>query len=206
MNAWHDEPDTPECHVQIDAYGIKATVRPSDLGAPPPATWAEVRKQIADHLRRLAVAPTRLLAEAFEAATRLVRGLSSIPDAVAQRIHRGHAAADRTESQRQALTAGARMSKRAMDSEERSERARQLVERLDEIFQHVRETQGREAAVVFLDDGRVLLHLGTPSDAKGAVEAAAKQIAATETQVDHQGASAPGAIPQVLPLTPETPD
>src|SRR5688572_13777984 len=101
-----EENESDESGVSIDVYGVKLkNVRPGEIGETPPESWREVLERLNGHLMRLAVAPTRLLAEVFEGGTRLLNGLTSLPGAMATRLREGHARADRAEAERQSALA-----------------------------------------------------------------------------------------------------
>jgi hypothetical protein len=87
--------------VVVDAYYIRLQGQPAELGERPPATWREVANQINGHLMRIASGLTRLLCETVEGTTRLVRGLSGIPGALARRIETAHSAAEIAEGENQ---------------------------------------------------------------------------------------------------------
>ena len=72
--------------VSVDAYGCHLEASPGSLGEEPPGSWKEVCHQINGHLMRIAVGPTRLLAESIEGLTRLVRGVAGFPAVISRRI------------------------------------------------------------------------------------------------------------------------
>jgi hypothetical protein len=177
MTAWNDDPQPEEEPVAIDVYGIKTSVRPGDLGEPMPASWADVRDQVRGHLLRLAVAPTRLLAELFEGVTRLVRGVSALPGATAARMKRAQLQADEQEERLQLGAARRKMLPNAADAraENGDALAGALVARLEEVLQRLR-IQGRDGTVVLMRNGSILVILGTAADAREAIEAAAEDM------------------------------
>lgn len=80
--------------IIVDPLRIKVRLRPGSLGEESPASWKDVANQVNGHLMRLAAGSTRLLAEVVEGATRLVRGVSSMPSALVRRIEKFHVIAD----------------------------------------------------------------------------------------------------------------
>lgn len=95
-----DSEERREDGLVVDAYGVRVKAPRGHLGEPAPQSWIEVRQQLKGHLLRLATAPTRLVVEVIEGLTKLVRGVSSVPSALATRISRGHAVADELEGRR----------------------------------------------------------------------------------------------------------
>jgi hypothetical protein len=91
--------------IVVDAYGFRLRAQRGDLGETTPTSWTEVGEQIRGHLLRLATAPTRLIVEALEGTTKLIRGLSSVPSALATRIASSHEAADLREHGRERVPA-----------------------------------------------------------------------------------------------------
>ena len=160
--------------VQIDVYGVKASFPVADLEEEPPANAQDVVQQIKQHLLRIAVAPTRLVAEVLEGASRLVRALTGHSVRTESRRRAAHEMADRREARRQddlvpnrSKHAGASSVTLAVQ-----ERRTALLARLEALLAEQR-TLGRDGAVIFLDDGTVLLVLGTHEDVRAAVEASA---------------------------------
>lgn len=99
MKESNDDDDRPA--IVIDPYRVILHARPSDLGDPSPRAWREVASQVNSHLMRIATGPTRLIAEILESATRIVRGIARVPDAVANRVDRAHGDADAIEGKAQ---------------------------------------------------------------------------------------------------------
>jgi hypothetical protein len=191
VTPWSDEPPPNDESVVIDVYGIKTSIRPSDLGERTPKSWSDVRDQVRGHLLRLAVAPTRLLAELFEGTTRLVKGVSALPGAAASRIQSAHAQAEAREERLRVKAAHQKQlsstSGRVLDSDDSAG----LVERLEEILQRVR-AQGRDGTVVLMRNGSILVVLGTAEDAREAIEAAADDVV---LMMSSTGATAVGSDP-----------
>lgn len=200
MTSWNDDPQPEEEPVEIDVYGIKTSVRRSDLGEPTPASWTDVRDQVRGHLFRLAVAPTRLLAELFEGATRLVRGVSALPGAAAARIRHAHAQADEREEHLQVAAARHKALPDGTDANAPNNKAAAdaLVARLEEVLQRLR-VQGRDGTVVLMRNGSILVVLGTAEDAREAIEAAAEDMV---LMMSSTGAIASGSAASETGLEP----
>jgi hypothetical protein len=161
-----------ENSVTIDVYGIKTRVRPV-AATSAPLSWSEVRDQVRRDLLRLAVAPTRFVAELFEGATRLVRGISLLPAATAARIQSAHIEADLAEDMRQRATLGRPPTTESdVDAEGGAET---IVNRLEVLLKRIRE-HGRDGVVILMRDGSILVVLGTPEDARDLVEATAEEV------------------------------
>jgi hypothetical protein len=209
MTSWKDNPQADEERVVIDVYGIRTRVRPGDLGEPSPSSWSEVRDQLRGHLLRLAVAPTRLLTELFEGVTRLVRGVSFIPDALVTRVWSAHDKVDRDEEKRQLEAGDTTSPSTSLDHSAQSvtAAANTLVERLEVLLHQVR-TEGRDGAVVLMRNGSILVILGTPEETRVLIEAAAEEVvlmlsstdaAASERDVEIATAAMQGALPSAKP-------
>jgi hypothetical protein len=155
---WQPEDSHPdEVPIQIDAYGIKLRGAPKDTGEPTPATWGAVWAQMNEHLRRIAVGSTGVIAEVLEGGIRIVRGISSLPGAVSDRIRGAHGKADAVEEQRQAEVL-----------QPSPDEALGTINRILEKYRAL----GYEAYITNHEDGRVMIALGTPPGSQAAVVAA----------------------------------
>jgi hypothetical protein len=156
-----DQPTT----IVIDAYRIKLEVPPSDLGERAPATWADVRDQVRQHLIRIAAAPTRLVAEVLEAATRLVRGVSGLPAATADRLRQGHQRADVEEYERQTMARNeaVRIASSGTNDvalpEASHVRSGEAIEKIDLLLKKYRDL-GIDAYLIVEPDGRIIVVVG----------------------------------------------
>ena len=92
---------TEKAGIQVDAYGIKANVQPSDTGETRPKTWKEVGQRVHDYLKSLCLNLFGLANDSIEGSRRLIRGLTRIPNSLANRIERAHDQADRQEDRLQ---------------------------------------------------------------------------------------------------------
>jgi hypothetical protein len=133
---------------------------------------------------RIAVAPTRLIADALEGVTRLIRGVSRIPSAFAERVGRAHAEADADELARQraalealklhAPPARARIAPHAPEGrespeagpapeEERAaeEKAARAVAEIQAVLQKYK-ARGLDAYVILGREGKPVIVVGTP--------------------------------------------
>ena len=155
MTASEAEKDTEQSTIVIDPYRVKLRGRPGDLGEDPPVSWREVVGQVNRHLMRIAAAPTRLISEVLEGATRLVRGLTRLPESISRRIERSHAGADSQESLSQQLSDF----DRALSHEDAST----SVERIEIILTKYR-VHGFFAELTHDSDGRPILLLVKPED------------------------------------------
>lgn len=100
--AAHDGSDSDETVIQIDGFRIKTKVRPNALKEDKPKTWKEVWASIDASLKGIVAGVFDLGYEVVHATRTVVRGLASIPQAVADRIEAGHAEADDIEGRSQA--------------------------------------------------------------------------------------------------------
>jgi hypothetical protein len=191
-----DPDERDDVQIVVDAYGIKTTLkaRPDDLGEPPPASWKDVPYQINRHLMRIAAAPTRLIAEVLEGATRIVRGLSRIPSSVANRLRHAHIEADARESQCQELISGAPPRKLAgspsdnrltghVSSEDQATRALSQIQAVLKKYSD----QGYDAYVVIGSDGKPIIVLGAPHGSETQIREAVDQAQAMlETPMERE--------------------
>lgn len=163
-------------HITLDAYGVKAKIPRPVQGDPAPEDWQGVRERLKSHMLRLAVAPTALLATAFESATSLLRGIGGLPQAAASRLMKAHAKADSAERRKQSGMAIGSTSSRIEEDKANQSRVADidaLVGRLAAILESERE-KGRDADVVLLD-GSILIVLGTDQERRTAIEAHARR-------------------------------
>jgi hypothetical protein len=70
---------------------------------PTPKDWKGVWKKVQAHLRRIALAPTGLVADALDCARSLVRRIGGLPPATGARVDRARRKADKDEAERQRL-------------------------------------------------------------------------------------------------------
>jgi hypothetical protein len=177
--------DVPnEVPIVVEAYGFKVDVnsRPDDLGEQPPSSWKDVPGRVNQHLMRIAVAPTRLVAEALEGVTRLIRGLSRLPSSIVNRVQRAHFEADAIEGQRQQIARGlikqhvASAKPRALLTDDASEedKTTQAVEQIQALLQKYKD-KGLDAYVMFGSDGKPIIVLGVPPQSDAQVLEAIKQ-------------------------------
>lgn len=163
--------DGEDVPVVVEAYGFKVELphRPETLGERAPDSWRDVPAQVNRHLMRIVAAPTRLIAEVLEGVTRLVRGLSRMPDSVASRMEYAHREADKTERQRQELVTGTEQSELtsgaphgALTSDPSSpDTATLALDQIQKILQKYI-ARGLDAYAVLGPDGKVVIVLGTP--------------------------------------------
>jgi hypothetical protein len=186
-----------EIPIVVEAYGVKVDTksRPQGLGEQPPSSWRDVPSLINQHLMRIAVAPTRLIAEALEGATRLIRGLSSLPTSVVNRIQRAHFEADAAEGQHQ-QTARRLIEQRKTSLEPKAllaegmpdeDRTAQAIERIQAILQKYKD-EGLDAYITFGSDGKPIIVLGAPPQSESQVREAIEQtktLLNQPTEPDH---------------------
>jgi hypothetical protein len=163
--------DSERIPLAVDAYGFKVNVqsRPDELGEQVPLSWKEVPKRVNQHLMRIAVAPTRLIAEGFEAATRFIRGVGKIPNSVARRMERAHVEADANEAQRQERVRDKLRQQQELSTQQHllsqgtsdEDSAESAISQIQAILRKYK-TKGVDAYVVFTPDGKPVLVLGTP--------------------------------------------
>ena len=97
--------DENRAAVQIDMYGLKAKVTPSETEDAEVRNWAEVAFQIGQKLRNIVRDVIGTIEDTFKTARRLIRGIGDIgqlPKAIAGRVARAHAKIDAREDQKQA--------------------------------------------------------------------------------------------------------
>lgn len=150
-----DQSAMEESTVVVEAYKIKLRTRIGDLGEPAPASWNEVLRQVRGHLLRIAVAPTRLIVEVLEGATRFIRGITHVPASVAERIANAHKQADIVErTEQHAVVSGTAHTQLG---------ATDAYARIIEILEKYQK-EGRTAYLTVTAEGQLLVVLGTPPD------------------------------------------
>lgn len=118
-----DEQATEHAAIQVDAYGIKARVQPADVEEADSTTWKKVGKAISKQFKRFAVGLFTLPNEVIYGSIRLIRGLTSVPGAVAKRIEGAHLKAEKVEGIKlQELENGQALALPATDAAEAMER------------------------------------------------------------------------------------
>jgi hypothetical protein len=178
----HSDDEVP---IVAEAYGVKIDLksRPADLGEEVPSRWRDVPGLLNKHLMRLAVAPTRLITELLEGATRLVRGLSRIPDSVAKRMERAHAEADASERERQhvarerknpqfAPTPAPNLLTSEVPNDEGVEAA---LAKIQAVLQKYK-ARGFDAYIMFGPDGKPIIVCGTPPGSETQIVEAIEKI------------------------------
>ena len=87
--------------IQVDAYGVKADLRPVETGEPLPRTLREVLDAVQAKVMSIAVNTFGLLDDLIIGLRKYVRGAAAIPPAAQKRVERAHDRADRKEGRRQ---------------------------------------------------------------------------------------------------------
>jgi hypothetical protein len=184
MNKGDADSERDEAPLIVEAYGFKVNIksRPDDLGEHPPSSWRDVPSFINQHLMRIAVAPTRLVAEVLEGATRLIRGLSRIPSSVANKLHRAHFEADAVEKQRQQLAVdvikhkvtSAEPTALLTDELSSEDMAEQAINQIQALLRKYRD-KGLDAYIIFRSDGKPVIVIGTQTQSESQVLDAIKQ-------------------------------
>ncbi len=158
-----------ETTIAIDVYGIKAKSSASSLGEDPPTSWQQVLDQVRGHLYRIAAGVTRLVAEALEGATRIVRGLSRLPTSFAIKLERSHELADGRENQRQHAMlnrATAEHSQNSSDMTSQVTATASALARIQAILDRYQK-EGTEAYLVISSTGKIVVVVGTPPTGEG---------------------------------------
>lgn len=98
-----DQLESREVPLQADVFGVsfKATLRPRPGEDNDPQSWTEVARRINKLLMSLCTNIFGVLTDSCKAARSLLRGLGALPGAIAERVGRAHAQADRDEEIRQ---------------------------------------------------------------------------------------------------------
>jgi hypothetical protein len=176
--------------IVIDCYGIKVTLKsnPDDQDEQAPRSWSEVRRRLGQHLMRLAVAPTALLATTFESTTRLISGLSRLPSTLAKVISAAHETADEKENllQRE-FEIGQEPFQLSSSSETASEKAEVALRRIETILKDLKD-KGLDADVIITPYGQILITVGTPLGSQAEViEATKKAKALLDEPTEYSG-------------------
>jgi hypothetical protein len=93
-----DSTATEKDVLQVDVYGIKVRGLVASYTEPRPTSWKEVAVRINQHLMAIADGVFGVIAETLEGAKRLIKGTTSIPEAVAGRIESTHKTMEKRES------------------------------------------------------------------------------------------------------------
>jgi hypothetical protein len=171
MSKGNQDSNSEDVPIVVEAYGFKVSAksRPDDLGEQLPVAWRDVPHRINQHLMRIAVAPTRLIAEVFEGVTRVIRGVSRLPSAVVNRMQRAHVEADASEERRQAIALDA-MRHQLPPSETQAQittdipdedKAALAISLIQAVLQKYT-AKGFDAYIVLSPDGKPIIVLGTP--------------------------------------------
>jgi hypothetical protein len=184
MSKGNQDSNSEDVPIVVEAYGFKVSAksRPEELGEQLPLAWRDVPRRINQHLMRIAVAPTRLVAEVFEGVTRVIRGVSRLPSAVANRMQRAHVEADASEERHQAIVLDA-MRHQLPPGETHAQittdipdedNAALAISKIQSILQKY--TAKRfDAYIVLGPDGKPIIVLGTPPGSEPQVLAAIKE-------------------------------
>lgn len=148
--------------IQVDAYGIKADLRPVETGERPPKSWRQVRKDVNATLMSITVDAVRGIHDLILGTRKFIRGLAEIPAAVARRVDRAHDLADRKEGIRQE-----KFEAKQLPAPDTSK----VVEQLEALFEELR-AEGALVEPHDLGDGRTGILLVPPE-----VRDAAAQLA-----------------------------
>jgi hypothetical protein len=97
MNTIPVPPDSEGEQIQLDLYGIrtKFTPTPSD---PVPDTWTEVWDRVHSTLKSIVTDSFGVVGDTLSSTRTFVRGIGSIPKAIAERITASHKVASRHEA------------------------------------------------------------------------------------------------------------
>ena len=87
--------------IQVDLYGIKTKIQPTETDEPPPRTWKETLAGVNHHLMRLTRDIVGFVADVPTKGREVLRGIATMPAAVARRVAGAHQQADRREDRRQ---------------------------------------------------------------------------------------------------------
>jgi hypothetical protein len=140
--------------IQLDAYGIKASVSPSGRSDEDPSSWRHVAESINADLRGITSGIFKFLNATVKSATAIVRGIGDLPGAAASRIKGAHRKADELESSRQEVQSLQKLVK-AEDRDAALERIRDLLRRKAVEGMTVR---------AYSDGQRFVIWISTPMD------------------------------------------
>ena len=185
-----EKSDSEGIPIVIDGYGIKVTLQshPDDAEERAPQSWSEVRQQLGQHLMRLAVAPTALIATVFESTTRILRGLSRLPNALSQTIAAAHATADENEHRLQRYASTTRKEPVVeSNSGESSSRTALALAQIENLLNEYK-SKGLDAYILIGPNGQILIALGTaPGSEAEVLEAIKKSKALLEEPTEFSG-------------------
>jgi hypothetical protein len=184
MSKGDQDSNSEDVPIVVEAYGFKVNAKsqPEDLGEQIPVSWRDVPSRVNQHLMRIAVAPTRLLAEVLEGATRLIRGVSRIPTAIANRMQRAHVEADAIEEKHQAIALEAMKHRLALGESPSQitadiadeDKASLAINQIQAVLQRYT-VKGFDAYIVLGPEGKPIIVLGTPPGSERQVLEAIKE-------------------------------
>ncbi len=99
----HDEAGDSEDRIPIsvESHGVKVSITPDSTGKPP-ESWGDVAARLNRLLMRITLSVPAFVADTFEGAAALVRGLTGTPDAFNERLRNARSVSDRREAEKQA--------------------------------------------------------------------------------------------------------
>lgn len=158
----HNESDdqaTENAAVQVDLYGVKAKGSPKDVEEVEPRDWKEVGTRVNALLRKIAVGLVTFVDEAITGARRGVKGLTSVPGALAKRIEGAHRQGDQEEEHRQNQLANREIA--VPDTQHAVDHLASILERHQANGYHVR---------IVLKDGKPVIVVVRPEHGELAAE------------------------------------
>lgn len=147
-----EQDQTEEATVQVDVYGIRIPVTPAENIEPSPRTWKEVGRRASRDLKRVAGGLLGVVAETVEGLQRLIRGTSSLPKSISERIAAAH---------RQAQAHEESKGHDRLRAESEHAGGQDAVDRLNKKLEDLR-AKGFAAAVVHDRDGNPVVFVVRP--------------------------------------------
>ncbi len=154
--------------IQVDVYGIKASIQPTSGDENEPRSWRAVAQAINADLRSITVGIFRLLKVTLHSSINLVRGIGEIPGAAAERIKGAHSRADEAEHVRQ-LAAPSSVEPSTSGKESALQQVKAILDR--------KQVQGMTVRT-YSDGQRIVICVVKPTDEAAVEEIARASLAA----------------------------
>jgi hypothetical protein len=178
-----ERPDDDKIRLELDIYGtkVKTAVTPAGTDEPTPKDWGDVGRQLNQYLMLIVRDLLGFVSDVVTSSRRIIRGLSRMPEAVANRIDEAHEMADAREAWAQEAAV-----------------AHDLASAVEKVQNKLAELHARGIPVQLVqrDDGRIVLLLTGPEEQPEAEEIAKTAFEGSpEQQIGLSGPPAGVSLP-----------
>jgi hypothetical protein len=167
--------------LQVDLYGIKVRthVQPANLVSERPRSWKEVGQRVNQHLMAIAEGIFGVLAETVDGLKRVIRGSTSIPQSVADRIEGAHKQTSDREADHQEVL-------EVFYCDEGLYQKTEALLRLEKKLQELRD-RGLVAGITMDKDGRPVLYALKKAHKDQLAEVVRKALPSASATSDTEG-------------------